>query len=230
MHNTAYMLGQLFIQSYIPKNGRYTLIELGSDDINGSLRKFCPANTEYIGLDFAEGKNVDIVLKSSYELPFKDNSIDFVISTSCFEHSEFFWLSFKEIFRVLKSSGLFYVNAPSNGTFHRHPMDCWRFYPDASLALLKWAAHCGHERPCILESFMKEPEDMQTIGPIIKEQQKIINDCVEKKLSLSKLQSSIWEKSNTNNDNFTISDLDDDLLQNLLEKDISADEEPYKMK
>lgn len=29
---------------------------------------------------------------------------------------------------------------------------------------------------------MKDPEDMATIGPIIKEQQKIINDCVEKKL------------------------------------------------
>ena len=30
-------------------------------------------------------------------------------------------------------------------------------------------------------ALMKDSEDMQTIGPIIKEQQKIINDCVEKK-------------------------------------------------
>jgi hypothetical protein len=71
---------------------------------------------------------------------------------------------------------------------------------------------------------------MQTIGPVIEKQQKIINDCVEKKLSLSKLQSSIWEKSNTNADSFTLSDLDDDLLQNLIEKDVSNDEETYKMK
>jgi hypothetical protein len=78
--------------------------------------------------------------------------------------------------------------------------------------------------------FMKDPEDMQTIGPVIEKQQKIINDCVEKKLSLSKLQSSIWEKSNTNADSFTLSDLDDDLLQNLIEKDVSNDEETYKMK
>ena len=46
-------------------------------------------------------------------------------------------------------------------------------------------------------SFMKDPEDMQTIGPIVKEQQKIINDCVEKKLSLSKLQSSIRSEEHT---------------------------------
>jgi ubiquinone/menaquinone biosynthesis C-methylase UbiE len=158
MHKTAYTLGQLFLQSYIPKHGQYKLLDLGSGDFNGSLRQFCPPNVEYIGLDFAEGKNVDIVLKNAYEFPFKDNSADFVISSSCFEHSEFFWLSFKEIFRVLKPNGVFYINAPSNGAFHRHPMDCWRFYPDASMALLKWAAHCGHERPCLLESFMKDPD------------------------------------------------------------------------
>ena len=40
-------------------------------------------------------------------------------------------------------------------------------------------------------AMLKEPKDMQLIGPIVKEQQKIINDTIEKKLSLSKLQSSI---------------------------------------
>ena len=79
-------------------------------------------------------------------------------------------------------------------------------------------------------SFMKDPEDMQTIGPVIEKQQKIINDCVEKKLSLSKLQSSIWEKSNSANESFTLSDLDDDLIQNLIDKDVASDESTYKMK
>ena len=38
-------------------------------------------------------------------------------------------------------------------------------------------------------NFMKDAEDMSTIGPVIKEQQKILNDCTEKKISLVKLQS-----------------------------------------
>lgn len=78
---------------------------------------------------------------------------------------------------------------------------------------------------------MKEPEDMTLIGPVIEKQQKIINDCVEKKLSLSKLQSSIWEKSNSTVESFSISDLniDDDVIQNLIEKDI-AKGDTYKMK
>ena len=73
-------------------------------------------------------------------------------------------------------------------------------------------------------AMLKSPEDMQSIGPVIEKQQKIVNDCVEKKISLSKLQSGIWEKSNTNTESFTLSDLDDDMIQNLIEKDVSKDE------
>jgi methionine salvage enolase-phosphatase E1 len=80
-------------------------------------------------------------------------------------------------------------------------------------------------------SMLKDPNDMMTIGPVIEKQQKIVNDCVEKKISLSKLQSSIWEKSNSNsNESFSLADLDDDLIQNLIDKDVSNDEETYKMK
>jgi methionine salvage enolase-phosphatase E1 len=80
-------------------------------------------------------------------------------------------------------------------------------------------------------SMLKDPNDMTKIGPVIEKQQKIVNDCVEKKISLSKLQSSIWEKSNTNNsESFSLADLDDDLIQNLIEKDVENDEEMYKMK
>jgi len=79
-------------------------------------------------------------------------------------------------------------------------------------------------------SMLKDAEDMTTIGPVIEKQQKIVNECVEKKISLSKLQASIWEKSNLSQESFSLSDLDDDLIQNLMEKDISKDEETYKMK
>jgi hypothetical protein len=80
-------------------------------------------------------------------------------------------------------------------------------------------------------TMMKEPEDMTLIGPVIEKQQKIINDCVEKKLSLSKLQSSMWQKSTEKEDDFTLSDidLDDETIQNLIQKDIS-DDKSYKMK
>jgi len=79
-------------------------------------------------------------------------------------------------------------------------------------------------------TMMKEPEDMTLIGPVIEKQQKIINDCVEKKLSLSKLQAQIWQKSQEKEEEFTLSDLDldDDVMKSLIEKDTS--DKNYKMK
>ena len=78
-------------------------------------------------------------------------------------------------------------------------------------------------------SMMKEPEDMTLIGPVIEKQQKLINDCVDKKLQLSKLQSSIWEKQNSNDNDFDISNIDDNLLEGLIQKDIDNDIENFKM-
>ena len=80
-------------------------------------------------------------------------------------------------------------------------------------------------------TMMKEPEDMTLIGPVIEKQQKIINDCVDKKLTLSKLQSTMWQKNTEKEEDFTLSDLDidDETFQNLLKKDMNKDDS-YKMK
>ena len=78
-------------------------------------------------------------------------------------------------------------------------------------------------------TMMKEPEDMTLIGPVIEKQQKIINDCVEKKLQLSKLQSSIWEKSANREESFSISDMDDDLIDDLIKKDVESNK-TFKLK
>ena len=80
-------------------------------------------------------------------------------------------------------------------------------------------------------TMMKEPEDMAMIGPIIEKQQKIVNDCVEKKLTLSKLQSAMWQKNTDKEEDFTLSDfdMDDATIQSLIQKDINNDGS-YKMK
>lgn len=44
-------------------------------------------------------------------------------------------------------------------------------------------------------AFMKEAEDMSVIGPVIKDQQKILNDCTEKKISLVKLQGALLKQA-----------------------------------
>jgi SAM-dependent methyltransferase len=147
MHKTAENNAKRFFTNYIYKtNGDETgkILEIGSHIGGFNIRSLSPKNMEYVGVDLDSGPGVDIVLENQYVLPFEDNSFDYVISSSCFEHSEFFWLNFLEIMRVLKPSGIFYLNAPSNGDFHRYPVDCWRFFPDSGRAMSNWGKHNGY--------------------------------------------------------------------------------------
>ncbi|MBC7205353.1 MAG: class I SAM-dependent methyltransferase [Methyloversatilis sp.] len=152
MHPSAMENGRLFFATYVDPSAPALILDIGSQDINGSLRQLAPPGARYVGLDFAAGRGVDVVLDDPYRLPFEDGVADVVVSSSCFEHVYMFWLTFNEVLRVLRPDGLFYLNAPSNGEFHRYPVDCWRFYPDAGDALVRWGVRSGY-RPALLESF-----------------------------------------------------------------------------
>ena len=153
MHDTALMYGEYFFLTYLRDAKGLKIVDIGAQDINGSLRSVAPLKNDYIGVDFVEGKGVDLIMKDPYSLPFEDSSIDVIVSSSCYEHAEFFWLSFNEALRILKPTGLLYINSPSNGYYHRHPVDCWRFYPDSGVALQNWGNRSGYEC-ALLESFI----------------------------------------------------------------------------
>jgi hypothetical protein len=79
-------------------------------------------------------------------------------------------------------------------------------------------------------ALLKDPQDMREIGPVLEKQQKIITDVVEKKLTLAKLQALIWEKSQVNDDNMNLTDIDDEMLQSLIQKDIETVDSNNKYK
>ena len=154
MHTSALNSFVDFKNIYLSKfkNKKIKLIEIGSLAVNSSVKSNLGENIDYVGIDIVKGENVDIVLDDPYKFPFEDKSVDVVISISVFEHTEFFWLTYLEILRVLKDDGLFFLNAPSNSKFHRHESDNWRFYPDSSLALQKWGER-NNFNPKVLEHF-----------------------------------------------------------------------------
>jgi hypothetical protein len=84
-------------------------------------------------------------------------------------------------------------------------------------------------------SFMKDSEDMSVIGPVIKEQQKILNDCTEKKISLVKLQSALLKQtqgsgSNSNMGKLQLTEDDKLLLEKLMsEPDNESSAGVYKL-
>lgn len=157
MHPTAYKNCEEFKNAYhdsmIELNDEYKIIEIGSKDINGSLRPIFPPGLEYIGVDLVEGDGVDVILEDPYKFPFEDESADVIVCNSVFHHVELFWVLYLEIMRILKPHGLFYLNIPSNGDFTCSPIDCWRFYPDSGDALVTWGKRNGINS-ALLESYV----------------------------------------------------------------------------
>ena len=154
MHDTAYAIGRLVLEAYGSASAA-RILEIGSLDVNGSLRTHLPAGNHYVGLDFEDGPGVDHVIKPGSPWPVPDRSFDIVIASSVFEHDATFWLTFLEMIEKTRPGGYIYLNAPSNGEVHRYPLDCWRFYSDAGSALAGWAK--SQDLPVVLvESFVAE--------------------------------------------------------------------------
>jgi SAM-dependent methyltransferase len=151
MHDTALAIGAAFFAAYGRPGCR--ILDVGSYDVNGSLRSIAPAESHYTGVDLGPGPGVDLVLETAQRYPFDDCSFDLVVSTSCFEHDGMFWLTFLEMMRVTRPGGVVFINAPSNGAYHAYPTDIWRFYPDAGIALEAWGRHQGRA-VTLLESFV----------------------------------------------------------------------------
>jgi SAM-dependent methyltransferase len=139
MHKSALDNAKRFFRDHGKEFQSGRVVDIGSQDINGSLKEATPSRFVYIGVDYAPGKNVEIILEDPYLFPLADNYCEITVSSSVFEHSEFFWMTFLEMVRITKPGGYIYINAPSKGKVHRHPVDCWRFYPDAGKALANWA-------------------------------------------------------------------------------------------
>lgn len=89
------------------------VLDIGSLDVNGSNFKLF-VNCIYLGIDIAEGRNVDLVCKA-HELNLPDESIDTIISTECFEHDRYYKESLTNIVRLLKPGGLFLFSCATTG-------------------------------------------------------------------------------------------------------------------
>lgn len=139
MHLSSYYAMQVFKEQYLSDRigSPLTVCDYGSYDVNGSYRPiFEEPGWKYFGIDMAAGKNVDVVLKNPYRWSGVGTaSVDVVVSGQAFEHTEYFWVTILEIYRILKPGGLCCIIAPATGPEHRYPVDCWRIYQDGMRAI-----------------------------------------------------------------------------------------------
>lgn len=109
-----------------PNTGR--ALEIGSLNVNGTTKHLFADATEYIGIDFREGKDVDLVMNAHDTLEqFGNDSFDTIICMDMLEHDDAFWRTLDNIHAMLKQGGYFWVVMPTIGfPIHNHPGDYWR--------------------------------------------------------------------------------------------------------
>lgn len=101
------------------------ILDIGSADINGTNRPWF-TDSEYIGLDIAPFKGVDVVsIAHEYDAP--DGSFDVVCSTSELEHDIHWKKTLQKMVDLIKSGGFMWFEAPhvwsEHGTSTANPMD-----------------------------------------------------------------------------------------------------------
>jgi SAM-dependent methyltransferase len=102
--------------SYFPKSaGGGTMLDLGCG--NREFADLCShTGYEYVGVDYS-GDKPDL-LADAHSLPFRDQSLDFVLSLAVLEHLRFPAVAMREVFRVLKAGGLFIGTVAFLEPFH----------------------------------------------------------------------------------------------------------------
>jgi hypothetical protein len=114
------------------------VIEIGSLDINGSVRDFYNAKS-YIGIDLDEGPGVDQIAEGQ-NVDFPDNYFDVAVSAECFEHNPYWLETFVNMHRMAKSFVIFTCASdgrPEHGTTRTTPANSpftlkWDYYKNLS--------------------------------------------------------------------------------------------------
>ena len=117
-----------------------SVLELGArrvrPEVSTLRRDFVPHAAEYVGSDYRDGLDVDVVA-DVHELSevFGEQRFDAVVSCSTLEHVRFPWIAVVEINRVLKPGGLVFVQTHQSYPVHAHPHDYYRFTREGLEAL-----------------------------------------------------------------------------------------------
>lgn len=102
------------------------VLEVGSYNVNGSVRQFFESPTLYIGLDLAPGRDVDVVCHGA---DYHSHTLfDVVISTECFEHDIRWEETFDNMVNLCKPGGLVVFTCAAHhrqehGTLRTSPAD-----------------------------------------------------------------------------------------------------------
>lgn len=90
------------------------LLEIGSYDVNGSIRAIFSSAHEHVGVDLAPGPGVDLV-SFGHDVDLPDASFDATVSGECFEHDPHWPDTLANMARLTRPGGLVAFTCASRG-------------------------------------------------------------------------------------------------------------------
>ena len=99
------------------------IVEIGSSDLNGSVRKYFKKESLYFGVDLHPGKGVDSIIPGEL-LQLPTSWADITISTECFEHARNWKEILLNMIRITKHDGLVFLTFAGIGRNTHGTIDC----------------------------------------------------------------------------------------------------------
>ncbi|MFM8898673.1 MAG: methyltransferase domain-containing protein [Burkholderiales bacterium] len=102
-------------------------LDIGSLDLNGNNLYLFDADCQFLGIDVAQGRNVDIV-SPGHLLGMPPATFDVILSTECLEHDRHWEQTLNEAVRMLRPGGMLLMTCattgrPEHGTRRTTPHD-----------------------------------------------------------------------------------------------------------
>lgn len=125
-------------------DGKVKVLEIGPSSYPSPFQKLVNDDTiQWDTIDFVDTNSIDDAafenltykLQSPYEFPIADETYDIIVSGQVMEHVDKIWLWMKELKRITKKGGKIITISPVSWPYHEAPIDCWRIYPSAAIAL-----------------------------------------------------------------------------------------------
>jgi hypothetical protein len=90
------------------------LLEIGSYDVNGTIRPFFSGASKYVGVDLIAGPSVDSVIEG-HKLADPDEAYDLTIACECFEHNPRWIETLLNMYRLTRRGGILIFTCATTG-------------------------------------------------------------------------------------------------------------------
>ena len=133
-----YKVIEAFIETY--SSPAASVLEINSNSLQ----------TLFAGVSSTTYQSTTFNPSTDNKLSFENSTFDIIVIS--FEKDPLFWMTFREMTRVVKSNGFIFSSAPNAGS-----ADKWRFFSDAGHVLAHWSTIPVYNEPVfpvsLIESF-----------------------------------------------------------------------------